>query len=143
MKSNLENLDLIDLISERHLQLRNIAEREWNEKGDIHISNSEWFILARIYKKSPSVSQVTRCVDMSRQAVHKLAKSLQSKRLVEITDSRHNKRDKCLMLTNLGMECYESNLLLKKELEQEIAKVIGVDSLSSLKEKLMSDWGIN
>src|SRR5690554_902512 len=99
MKSNLENLDLIDLISERHLQLRSIAEREWNEKGDIHISNSEWFILARIYKKSPSVSQVTRRVDMSRQAVHKLAKSLQSKGLVEITDSRHNNRDKCLVLT--------------------------------------------
>ncbi|WP_409228629.1 MarR family winged helix-turn-helix transcriptional regulator [Gudongella sp. SC589] len=142
MNSELKTLDLIDLISERHLQLRSIAEGEWNEESDIHISNSEWFIMARIYKKNPSVSQVTRRVDISRQAVHKFAKGLQAKGLVEITDSRHNKRDKCLMLTQLGKECYEKNLLLKKDLEMKIAEEIGLDTLNTLKRILVSNWGI-
>jgi DNA-binding MarR family transcriptional regulator len=142
LNSELRNLDLIDIISERHLQLRDIAERDWNEASDIHISNSEWFILARIYRKNPSVSQVTRRVDMSRQAVHKFAKGLQAKGLVEITDSRLNNRDKCLKLTDLGRECYEKNLLLKKDLEMKIAEEIGLDRLNSLKEILVLNWGI-
>ncbi|HZH93226.1 MAG TPA: MarR family transcriptional regulator [Tissierellaceae bacterium] len=142
MNSELKNLDLIDLISERHLQLRDIAEEDWNKASDIHISNSEWFILARIYQRNPSVSQVTRRVDMSRQAVHKFAKGLQAKGLVEIRDSRHNKRDKCLRLTSLGKECYEKNLILKKDLESKIGELIGQDRLDSLKEILALNWGI-
>ncbi|MGM0395918.1 MAG: MarR family winged helix-turn-helix transcriptional regulator [Bacillota bacterium] len=142
MNSELRNLDLIDLISERHLQLRNLAEREWNEKGDIHISNSEWFIMARIYKKHPTVSQITRRVDISRQAVHKFAKSLKAKGLVEIADARHNNRDKCLRLTSLGEECYEKNMSLKRDLEKRIAEKIGSEELTSLKQILKSDWDL-
>lgn len=46
-----ENLGLIDLISERYLQLRGISNQLWSETSDISISNSEWLIMARTYKK--------------------------------------------------------------------------------------------
>lgn len=135
-------MDLIDLISERHLQLRSISEKMWNDNSDINISNSEWYIMARIYKKNPTTSYVARHVDISRQAVHKFVKNLESKGLIEITNSKDNNKDKCLHLTPLGEECYEKNLSLKAELEDKIADKIGAKHFKALEEILKSDWGL-
>lgn len=142
MDSELQNLDLIDLIIERHVLLRRICENSWNDSSDIHISNSEWYIMARIYKKKPTLSYVTKHVDVSRQATHKFVKNLESKGLIEITNSTNNNRDKCLQLTPLGEECYERNLSLKASLEQKIAEEIGADKLTILKDILKLDWGV-
>jgi DNA-binding MarR family transcriptional regulator len=142
LDSELQNLDLIDLIIERHVLLRRICENSWNDSSDMHISNSEWYIMARIYKKKPTLSYVTKHVDVSRQATHKFVKNLESKGLIEITNSTNNNRDKCLQLTPLGEECYERNLSLKASLEQKIAEEIGADKLTILKDILKSDWGV-
>jgi DNA-binding MarR family transcriptional regulator len=66
-----------------------------------------WFIMARIYKKKPTISYVTKRVDISRQATHKFIKRLEVKGLVEISSLENNKKDKCIHLTKLGEECYE------------------------------------
>ena len=58
MDYELQSLDLIDLISERHIQLRSITENLWNDNSDIYISNSEWFIMAELYKKQPTIAYV-------------------------------------------------------------------------------------
>lgn len=140
MKFELENLDLIDLISERHVLLRKITEKSWNDNNDIYISNSEWFILVRIYKKHPTISYVSKQIGISRQATHKLIKSLKAKGLIEITNSENNNRDKCLRLTPLGEDCYAKNTSLKVALEQKIAQKIGAEQLAVLKDILKSDW---
>lgn len=140
MDFELQNLDLIDLISERHVLLRRILERSWNDSSHISISDSEWFIMARIYKKQPTISYVTKHVDISRQAIHKLIKNLESKGLVEVKNSETNNKDKCIQLTPLGVECYEKSLSQKATLEQKIAEKIGVEQLSILKNILKSDW---
>ena len=118
MNSELQSLDLIDLISERHVLLRRICEKSWNDNSNIHISNSEWYIMARIYKKKTTLSYVTKHVDISRQATHKFVKNLESKGLIEITNSTNNNKDKCLQLTPLGEECYEINLSQKQPLSK-------------------------
>lgn len=94
MHPKFESLNLIDLISERHVQLRSLCEQVWNERNEIYISNSEWFIMARIYQQNPTISQVTRQVDISRQATHKFIKSLEAKGLVEVIPAQHNKKEK-------------------------------------------------
>jgi len=142
LKPILENLDLIDLISERHLLLRKITEKTWNDRSEISISNSEWFIIARIYGIRPTLAQVSKSVDISRQATHKLVRGLESRGLVIIEDSTENNKDKCIRMTPLGEECYEKNLALKAELIDRIADHIGSDKVSLLKEILMTDWGI-
>ncbi|MBM6997958.1 winged helix DNA-binding protein [Paenibacillus sp. DXFW5] len=136
-----EELNLIDLISERHVQLRSICEQLWNDRHDIYISNSEWFIMARIYKRNPTISQVTRQVDISRQATHKFIKSLESKGWVEITKAQNNKKEKCLKLTSLGESSYEKNALIKASLEQKIMDALGADQVALLKQLLQADWG--
>jgi DNA-binding MarR family transcriptional regulator len=142
MKPILENLDLIDLISERHLLLRKITEKTWNDRSDISISNSEWFIMARIYKIRPTLAHVSKSVDISRQATHKLVRGLESRGLVIIEDSTENNKDKCISMTTLGEECYEKYLTLKAELIDKIADHIGRDKVALLKEILMTEWGI-
>lgn len=103
--SELQNLDLIDLLSERHSLVRKISEKAWNDKSEIYISNSEWYIMARIYKKQPTISYVTKHVNISRQAIHKFIKNLSAKGLVEIQNVENNKKEKCIKLTALGEEC--------------------------------------
>ncbi|GEL76347.1 MarR family winged helix-turn-helix transcriptional regulator [Tenuibacillus multivorans] len=142
MDSDLEHLDLVDLISERHLLLRRITEELWNDSSDIYISNSEWFIMARIYKKQPAISYVSKNVDISRQATHKFIKRLESQGLVEVMNVKNNKKEKCIKLTPLGEEYYEKNEALKASLEKKIADKIGEKQVAFLKDLLKSDWGV-
>lgn len=58
--SELQNLDLIDLLSERQTLVRRISEQAWNDQSEIYISNSERYIMARIYKKQPTISRDSR-----------------------------------------------------------------------------------
>ncbi|MBT2569820.1 winged helix DNA-binding protein [Planococcus sp. ISL-110] len=138
----LQNLDLIDLLSERHIATRRISENAWNDASEIHISNSEWYIMARIYKKQPTIAYVTKNVDISRQAIHKFIKNLAAKGLVEVQNVENNKKEKCIRLTALGEECFEKNEALKVRLENKIAEKIGGDQLNALKDILKADWGI-
>ncbi|RDW16101.1 MarR family transcriptional regulator [Oceanobacillus arenosus] len=142
MDFELKGLDLIDVLSERHLQLRRITEKRWNDSMDIYLSNSEWFIIARVYKKQPTIAYVSKHVDISRQATHKSIKSLEAKGLVEIHNVENNKKDKWIQLTALGEECYERNEALKANIEQKIADKIGLEQLDLLKDILKSDWGL-
>ncbi|MBP2240970.1 DNA-binding MarR family transcriptional regulator [Cytobacillus eiseniae] len=144
MTSNaeLQNLDLIDLLSERHSLVRRISEKAWNDQSDIYISNSEWYIMARIYKKRPTISYITKNVEISRQAIHKFIKNLAAKGLVEINNVENNKKEKCIQLTALGEESYEKNEALKAQLESKIADKIGVKQVAILKDLLKLDWGI-
>jgi len=137
-----EHLDLVDLLSERHYLVRNITEKLWNDSSDIYISNSEWFIMARIYKKHPTIAYVTKHVDISRQATHKFIKSLEGKGLVEIHNVENNKKEKSIRLTALGEECYEKSEALKVTVEKKIADKIGTKNLTLLKDILKLDWGL-
>ncbi|MFP5113962.1 MarR family winged helix-turn-helix transcriptional regulator [Bacillaceae bacterium C204] len=140
--SELQNLDLIDLLSERHSLVRKISEKAWNDQSEIYISNSEWYIMARIYKKQPSISYVTKNVEISRQAIHKFIQKLSEKGLVEIKNVENNRKEKCIQLTALGEECYEKNAALKAQLENKIAEKIGAEQVTILKDILKLEWGI-
>lgn len=138
----LQDLDLIDLLSERHIATRRISESAWDDASEIHISNSEWYIMARIYKKQPTIAYVTKNVDISRQAIHKFIKSLAAKGLVEVQNVENNRKEKCIRLTALGEEYYEKHEALKVQLENKIAEKIGRDQMKVLKDILRADWGI-
>jgi len=142
LNDEFQNLDFIDLLSERHVLLRKIAENLWNDSSDINISNSEWYIIARIYKKQPTISYISKNLTISRQATHKFIRSLETKGLVEIKSVENNKRDKCLQLTVLGEECYETYKSLKGDLERKISESIGSENLTLIKDILKLDWGL-
>jgi DNA-binding MarR family transcriptional regulator len=138
----LQHLDLIDLLSERHGQLRGIAEKLWNETSDIAISNSEWYIMSRIYKRQTTIANVSKNVDITRQATHKFIKNLKAKGLVNVMDGENNKKEKRIELTPLGEECYEKNEELKATIEKQILEKIGEEQVELLKNVLKKDWEI-
>ncbi|MFZ0579249.1 MAG: winged helix DNA-binding protein [Psychrobacillus psychrotolerans] len=122
--------------------IRKVTEELWNSSNDIYISNSEWFIIARIYNKNPTISSINKQVNITRQATHKFIRSLESKGLVEVNQVTHNKKEKCIRLTTLGEACYEKNESLKAGLEKKIADQIDREKLDVFKEILKLDWGI-
>lgn len=142
MHVEVKTVDLIDLISERHVLLRTLNDRLWHKSHDLHISNSEWFIMARIYKKQTTISHVAKQVDISRQATHKFIKSLEAKGLVEVSRAQHNNKDKCIRLTKFGEECFEHNEAIKAKLEAKIIASIGEEQAEQLKRILTMDWGL-
>lgn len=133
--------DLIDLISERHAMLRKMCEKMWNDSNSVPISSSEWQIMARIYKKSPTVAYIAKQAGISRQAAHKFIKKMENKDLIEFVQSNNNK-DKCVQLTEFGTTCFEKNMVNKTWLERRIADKIGPEPYLQLKTLLKADWGL-
>lgn len=143
MNTKLQQFELIDVLSQRYMSLRKIFEKLWCDYSNIPISHSEWQILSIIYNKQPSLSYVSKNVDITRQATHKLIKKLESKGLVQIMNAKHNNKEKCLSLTPLGIECYEKNEKLKASLEKKIAETLGNDHVETLANLLKLDWGLD
>lgn len=136
-----QDLVLVDLLSQRHHMVQKSFENEWNDKSNITITNSEWNVMARIYNLRLPVSKVTRSVTISRQAIHKLIKNLSKKGLIEIYKMENNKKERWIMLTDFGKECYEEHIALKLRLEEKITKELGADKVKTLKDILQLDWG--
>lgn len=137
------DLDLIDLISETHIQVRRKTDKAWNDNNEIRLSSSEWFILARIsQKQQTTISCVSKSVDISRQATHKFIKNLEEKGLVLICDLENNKKEKGLKLTKLGEDYLVKKARIKADIENDIAEKIGNEHVQLMKEILRLDWGI-
>ena len=142
LSSVLEKLDFFDIVGERHIQIRSIIEKRWNDTSDIYISNSEWFIISKIYKKQPTISYVSKQVNITRQATHKFIKNLEAKGILKISNLENNKKDKCVQLTVRGERCYQEYIALKVNLEKKIIEKIGDEQFRLLKEIMESDWGL-
>lgn len=137
------DVDLIDLIQMRSEQLRKIADRRWNERDYIYLSDSEWFILSQAYKEGKTaIADITKRMDISRQATHKFIRNLADKGLVKIDQLENNKKAKSIELTDQGMKCYEKKRSLKIELEKEIVNNVGGEQINKLKEILQAGWGL-
>ncbi|MGX9135689.1 MarR family winged helix-turn-helix transcriptional regulator [Rummeliibacillus sp. JY-2-4R] len=140
LDSKIQHLDLVNLLSERLFQVRNATEKLWSDQSDLYISNSEWFIMSKIYKEPQTIAYVSKHVNFSRQATHKFVKRLEANGLIEIRNVENNKKEKSLHLTKLGEECFEKNEALKTTIEKELAERIGIENISVLKEILKLDW---
>lgn len=140
MSEHLNSLGLVNLIIEKYEYVRHMIESLWEEQSDIKISQTEWYIMHTIYGHKPTISDVSKNVTITRQATHKNIKSLQAKGLVEISNSEYSKRDKCISLTQLGVQCCDKHTELKVNLETKVAQIIGEDQLIILKDILRANW---
>ena len=137
-----QTLDLIDLLSERHVRIRNLCNQLWNKNHNLYISNSEWLIIAIAYKNQPTIAYVTKKMDISRQATHKFIKNMEINGLVEINNVQDNNKYKCARLTKLGETCFEENEIIKATVEKKIIETIGAEKAALLKDLLKLDWGL-
>lgn len=140
MEFDFNNLTLIDLISEKHAYLRKKVEKRWDEQSGIHFSHSEWHLLAKIDQKNISISQAGSLLGISRQAMQKSVKKLETKGYITSCFQEGNKRDKFLFLTEIGKEYCQRNNKLKIELELELGKILGKNEVERLKKLFMKKW---
>lgn len=95
-----------------------------------------------MYKQEPTIASIRRKVNISRQAIHKHIRNLAAKGLVEIHDAEHNKKEKYVRFTTLGEKCYEKNMDIRTNLEEQIGASIGHENVELLKNILKLDWGM-
>lgn len=138
MDKNLENLNIIDLVSEKHIILRRVVEEQWAANEEEEISHTEALLLAKLYMGKISLAEVARHANISRQAMYKCAKKLEEKGyLVFVADSGHHKYTN---LTPKGIEYCQRSQTLKENIESEIIKTLGEDSFNLLKDLLKKSW---
>lgn len=138
----LHELDFIDLLSERHAQLRQLTETAANVDQQSKISSSEWYIISIIGAETYTLSELTALVKLTRQAIHKTIKQLEQKELVVLKAVTGNKKEKCVNLTTLGHDLWQRNQTYQQELEQHIKTTIGVAQFEQLKALLQTDWDL-
>ncbi len=140
MDFDLNGLTLIDLISEKHAQLRKIVMQKWEKQSEIHLSQTEWYLLSKIDQKSITISQAAAIIGMSRQAMQKSVIKLEKQGFITSSYREGNKRDKFLNLTQTGIDCCQKNNQLKIKLENELVKLFGQKKVESLKDLFKIEW---
>lgn len=140
MSSNFQDLNIIDLISEKHAKLRKKVIETWVEGGGERVSDTESYMLALIEKNELTVAQIARVIGISRQGAHKCAKGLIERGYIIIENQDVNSRNKILYLTEKGLRFCKETLILKEKLETDIINTIGEDKFKILKECLSESW---
>lgn len=138
MKIDYLATNLVDLISERHKELRNKVRTRWKENGGEDISNTETYILSLVENKDITMAEIARIIGISRQGVHKSVKNLVEKGYLEIQSMDNSQRAKTVQLTEKGRECCNSMDKIKAEIEDEIRENIGAERIQLLKDILIT-----
>ncbi|ASA20805.1 MarR family winged helix-turn-helix transcriptional regulator [Paenibacillus donghaensis] len=137
MNKNLQEMNLIDLLSEKHLALRKRVTELYPDS----INKTESHILAVLEARQMlSISEISRIINISRQGTHKSIQGLLSQGYVEAVDVAGNNRDKHIVLSSKGLECNKKMLILKKQLEQQIIDKLGNSHVELIKTLLKEDW---
>lgn len=136
----LANLNLIDLISEKHAKLRKMVRDEWEKQGEEYVTDTESYMLALLERECMTVSQLARKIDITRQGAHKCAKGLIERGYINVAIEDGNSRDKVLMLTEKGHQFCKQTLLIKEQLENKIKEAIGIKKFEILKEVMGEKW---
>jgi len=139
MHSRIGNLNVIDIISERHAMLRKIAEERWQEASDLDFSHTELFLISKAGQESLTVSQAAAIMKISRQAMQKCAAGLEARGYLGFERQAGNRREKFMVLTEAGAACSRRYEGVKEGIEREIGEKIGKDALAKLKAILSAE----
>ncbi|MBM6818646.1 winged helix DNA-binding protein [Clostridium saudiense] len=134
----INNLNLIDLISEKHISLRREVEERWSKSGDEEITHTEAMLLAKINMGKISIAEVARQANISRQAMHKCAKKLENRGYLKFISNENNQT--YTILTEKGVSYCEKSNELKERIEKEIEDILGKENIKIIKNMLEKKW---
>lgn len=132
------DLNIIDLISEKHIILRREVEDRWAASEEEDISHTEAFLLAKISMGKVSIAEVARQANISRQAMYKCAKKLEVRGYLKFLINESN--NKYIELTDKGKDYCKKSQELKEKLEKEILDSLGKEKMEILRELLNRNW---
>ncbi|WP_066048976.1 MarR family winged helix-turn-helix transcriptional regulator [Robertmurraya korlensis] len=133
--------DLIDLVSDKHAQLRGEVRQRWIQNGNEDVTPQEYYLMTRLeMNKELTIAETARKMNISRQAAHKCAKGLIEKDLITAVASEENLREKLLQLTTKGLDCCKEMTSIKEDIVKEIVETLGAEKVELLKEILKANW---
>ena len=117
---------------------------EWMEgeminssKKDIrHLTPAEIKLFNTLRGSKKSISDLSRVMGISRQAVHKTIHRLMEFGYIELTISPDNKRDRLVSITRKGLKVRERGAKIIREIERKLSKNIGRDNLELIRDLL-------
>ncbi|WOT06836.1 MarR family winged helix-turn-helix transcriptional regulator [Shewanella youngdeokensis] len=138
----LKTLGVVDLISEKHKQLRHNMMSTIDEQCDDHFSSIEVFLISLVAFKPMSVSETARYMAISRQAAHKHVKQLINLGYIELTTSESNRRDKIVTPTEKGLLLSKQFNAIKQQKEAKLEALIGTQDYQVIKAIFEKNWDI-
>ncbi len=141
--SFIETLGIIDLISEKHKQLRSETMMRITERLESRFSEMDIYLLSLTQHMSLSLSETARYMNISRQAAHKHAQNLLALGYIEVMPSELNRRDKVVVLTQAGKNIVEKINVIKSEIESELEEEIGSENYTKIMALFRSQWRLN
>jgi len=136
----LESLGVIDLISEKHKQLRHETMTRIKKHFEEKFSVTDIYLISLIQHHSISLSEAARYMKVSRQAVHKQVNHLIDLGLVTHSISEENRKKKLITLTKTGTQLSMQINMIKNELEVELENELGSKYYHKIKALLKADW---
>jgi len=117
---------------------------EWMEKEMInsskedihHLTPAEIKLFNTLRGNKKSISDLSRVMGISRQAVHKTTHRLKEYGYIELTISPDNKRDRLVSITNEGQKVRKRGAKIIREIERNLSKNIGQDNLELIRDLL-------
>ena len=140
MDDYLKDLNLVDLVSERHKYLRRKVMQLWLDKNGEYMTETEAHLLGMLDRENMTMAKSAKKINLSRQATHKCAKKLIDRGYIIMSSIEGNNRDKLISLTEKGVEYCSEMLKLKEQIEEEVARNIGNDNVELFKMYLRKDW---
>ncbi|MDQ0196618.1 MarR family winged helix-turn-helix transcriptional regulator [Paenibacillus wynnii] len=137
MNHYLQDLNLIDLLSEKHLALRKKVIDSISE--DLNKTETHILAILEVHQKL-SISEISRIINLSRQGTHKSIHGLLGRGYVKSVDVENNHRDRHISLTTKGLESNTNMMIIKKQLEQEIIHKLGETNVEMIKALLKEEW---
>lgn len=133
-------VDIIELLYRQYKQLRDEAEKLWNEHYHLQLTSAEWNVINSIHHGNLTVPQLMAHIDITKQAVHKFISALEEKGLVEASIIKAPKVQKKVELTPLGYEIVEQSLVIQRKIEGQIEQAIGKEQYEKIKYTLQVPW---
>ena len=107
-----------------------------SKKGIRHLTPAEIKLFNTLRGSKKSISDLSRVMGISRQAVHKTTHRLMEFGYIELTISPDNKRDRLVSITRKGLKVRERGAKIIREIEGKLSKNIGRDNLELIRDLL-------
>ena len=133
-------MNLLELLYKQYKQLRDYIVVQWDEQNSIPLSNSEWNCLHAIVEGAKSVPSIMQRNEITKQAAHKVIKSLEEKEMVYTSLVKAPKLQRQIELTDFGRLIYAKSLEVHLQTEKKLRIVLGDEEYEQLIRTLNKKW---
>lgn len=133
-------MNLLELLYKQYKQLRDYIVVQWDEQNEIPLSNSEWNCLHAIVEGAQTVPEIMQRNEITKQAAHKVIKSLEEKNMVATTLIKAPKVKRQIQVTDFGRAIYTKSLGVHLETEEKMRSLLGDVEYEQLVDLLNKKW---